>query len=102
MPRREEVIRVIFRAVDELNREMPEERRLEKSADAALFGRQSVLDSLGLVSLIVAVEQKIEDEFGISITLADERALSRSESPFLTIGTLADYICELSGEDQSG
>ena len=50
------------------------------------------MDSLGLVNLIVSVEQNIEDDFDVSITIADERAMSQKHSPFRTVGTLADYI----------
>jgi acyl carrier protein len=38
------------------------------------------------------IEQNIEDEFDVSITIADEKAMSQKRSPFRTIGTLADYI----------
>ena len=57
-----------------------------------IYGDNSQLDSLALVSLIVAVEQNIEDEFGISITLADERAMSQENSPFRSVRSLADYV----------
>ena len=57
-----------------------------------LFGKSSFIDSLTLVSLIVDVEQKLVEEFGISVTIADERAMSQEKSPFQTIGTLADYV----------
>jgi acyl carrier protein len=64
-----------------------------------LFGRMGIFDSLGLVSLIVDVEQKIED-YGISIILGDERAVSQKHSPFRTVQSLADYICLLIDEQQ--
>ncbi len=57
-----------------------------------LFGAESLLDSLGLVTLIVDIEQGIEDQFGISITIANERAMSRTKSPFRNIQTLIEYI----------
>ena len=59
-----------------------------------LFGEDGVFDSMGLVSLIVAVEQEIEDRFGKAVALADERALSRSSSPYRTVETLAYYAAE--------
>lgn len=90
--KRERVIQAMFSAVDEINEELPKEEQLEKSIDTVLFGRSGKLDSLGLVILIVATEQKIEEEFGVTITLADERAMSQNNSLFKTIGTLADYI----------
>lgn len=56
-----------------------------------LFGKEGILDSMGLVSLIIAVEQAIEDRHGVSVALADEKALSQTSSPYRTIGTLAEY-----------
>ena len=60
--------------------------------NSVINGDNSQLDSLALVSLIVAVEQNIEDEFGISITLADERAMAQENSPFRSVRSLADYV----------
>ena len=81
---------------------MPEEGRLKKSIETYLYGRKSNLDSLGLVNLIVAVEEKISDEFQALLTLADERAMSQKRSPFKTIGTLAEYISTLLEEHEDG
>jgi acyl carrier protein len=63
--------------------------------ELTLLGPGSALDSLGLVTLIVDVEQRLADEYDVSITLASENAMSRRQSPFRTVGTLADYITEL-------
>ena len=86
------IIDLIFDTIDKFNNEYSDELQLEKSSHTALLGQGSKLDSLGLINLIVAVEQNVEDEFGISITLADERAMSQEVSPFRTVGSLADYI----------
>ncbi len=61
----------------------------------ALIGRAAVLDSFGLVNLILDVEQRLQVECGVSVVLADERAMSQKHSPFLTVDTLASYICRL-------
>ena len=63
-------------------------------AETRLFGKEGALDSMGLVTLIVAVEQAIEDEFDESVALADEKALSRGRSPYRTVATLAEYAAE--------
>jgi acyl carrier protein len=63
-----------------------------------LIGRQSVLDSLGLVNLLVDLEQKIEEKYECLITLADERAMSQKSSPFRTVQSLTDYVCMLINE----
>ena len=86
------IIDLIFDTIDKFNNEYSDEIQLEKSSHTALLGQGSKLDSLGLINLIVAVEQNVEDKFDITITLADERAMSQGISPFRTVGSLADYI----------
>ena len=92
MVSRDKIIQTIFDVIDELKQQVPVIQHLDKSVDTVLFGQSGQLDSLGLVNLIVATEQKIEEEFGVAMTLADEKALSHESSPFRTIGTLVDYI----------
>ena len=84
-----------------MNEQLPKGRTLEKSPQTILFGKGGQLDSLGLVSFIVEVEQKIEEELGVSITLADERAMSQKSSPFLTLQTLSEYVSLLLKEDDT-
>jgi acyl carrier protein len=59
--------------------------------DTPLFGRDGLFDSLGLVSLVLAVEEAIEDNHGAVVSLADARAMSQTRSPFRTIGSLVEY-----------
>ena len=47
---------------------------------------------MGLVTFLVDLEQKIEDEFDLDITIADEKAMSLKNSPFRTVSTLKEYI----------
>ncbi|HAJ36040.1 MAG TPA: hypothetical protein DCL15_10130 [Chloroflexi bacterium] len=63
-----------------------------------LIGRASVLDSMGLVTLIVEVEQRLEADHDLVVVLADDRAMSQTRSPFLSVGTLADYVMQLAAE----
>jgi len=60
----------------------------------ALIGTEARLDSLGLVNLIVLIEEKIQQGFGVGVTLVDERAMSQSKSPFRTLGSLAEFVEE--------
>jgi acyl carrier protein len=62
--------------------------------DTPLYGDKGLLDSLDLVTLVMAVEQEVETQFGVSLTLADEHALSRKHSPFRTTRSFAEYIEE--------
>ena len=88
----ENIVTAIYRAVDWMNGELPPDRQLIKAPETRLLGSQSVLDSMHLVSLIVAIEREVEDIFGVILTLVDERALSMKESPFRSIQSLANYI----------
>ena len=72
---------------------------LELGEELKLFGGEGLLDSLGLVNLIVSIEEAIEDKFDKSIILADEKAMSRRTSPFSRVSYLVDYIFELINTD---
>jgi acyl carrier protein len=71
------------------------------SEETALFGPEGILDSLGLVALIVDVEEAIVERSGVAITLGDDRAVSQRSSPFRTVGSLAEYIATLAGTAHS-
>ena len=59
--------------------------------DTILFGKEGVLDSMGLVTLIIAVEQEIEDKYERTAGLADEKAMSQARSPYRSVATLAAF-----------
>ena len=69
--------------------------------DTVLVGNDAVIDSLGVVALIVEVEQRIEGEHGISLTLANDKAMSARNSPFRTVGVLADHCVAMAQEAAS-
>ena len=73
----------------------------EPDAETALFGAKGLFDSVGLVSLVVAVEQTIEDELDVSISLVDERAMAQESSPFRTVASLAAYAAKLVAEQSA-
>ena len=98
----EKILTAIYRAVNSMNAELPPDRPMSKTPGARLLGSQSVLDSLHLVNLLITIEREVEDAIGVTLTLANERALSMKESPFRTIESLANYIGLLISETQSG
>lgn len=72
----------------------------EPGPDTPLMGPDALFDSLGLVSVVLAVEEAIEDRHGVSITLASERALSEEHSPFRSVGSLSRYALRLVEEQR--
>ena len=95
MGNEQEIIKIIYNAIDQINEELPKNNRIEKKMDATLFGREGKLDSLGLVNLIVAVEEGISDKYDKFITIANEKAMSLKNSPFRNVQTLSEYILSL-------
>ena len=88
---REKIVQQILKAAEEMNEQLEKKIPVEMGVDAPLFGPGAALDSLGLVSVVVAVEQSLADEFEVELSLASDRAFAQKNSPFRTIGSLADY-----------
>jgi hypothetical protein len=59
-----------------------------------LFGADAKLDSMQIVSFVADVEEVVNERFSTQLILADERALSRSKSPFRHLTALAGYVAE--------
>lgn len=91
---KQRVEQIVLNAIRTTNLAREPENRVAESADAALYGGGSPLDSLGLVSLVIEVEEMLRDE-GLDVTLSDERAMSQKRSPFRSVPMLVEYICSL-------
>jgi acyl carrier protein len=59
--------------------------------DTSLFGVGGALDSIGLVSVVIELEQKLSDLSGHDVSLMNDRAMSRTHNPFRTPRALAEY-----------
>lgn len=92
---REQISKIVFNSIQKYQDEFDQIIDLSEGEKTRLFGGNGQLDSLGLVSLVVKIEEDIEQELGVTLVLADEKALSRRTSPFSRIGHLIDYIEEL-------
>src|SRR5206468_3230523 len=68
-PMKSELVSLIVKAVREVGELGSAPLPPTMDGETPLFGREGFLDSLGLVTLMVAVEQAIEDELGVSVSL---------------------------------
>lgn len=84
--------KVLLEALNELREEGGHKPITEVDSELVLYGEGGILDSLGLVSLIVDLESRVEEETGRVVTLADDRAMSARRSPFRTMGSLAEHL----------
>lgn len=100
MAAKSKIIEIIYENIDEINEQNG--INIPKDINARLFGRESELDSLGLVNLIINIEEKVNEVYNTSITIANEKAMSQKNSPFRTVETLAEYVDLLIKEEQNG
>lgn len=87
----DELVQMIIETTREIASDQGIDVGATLNADTRLFGEGGLLDSMALVSLVVAVEQAIEERHGVPVALADEKALSQRSSPYRTVGSLAAY-----------
>lgn len=92
----------ISAAIDRLNPILPPDRQIKTvTTDTVLFGAGSSLESIALVMLLAEVEAVVMEEAGVAITIADDRAMSQKQSPFRSVGTLAEYVATLLEEENA-
>lgn len=89
---REVVVGEIYQALSRINELRDPEQRIACAETTVLYGSEGALDSLGLVSLIMDVEQAINERTGGSLVLADAQAMSERRNPFRDVRSLADYV----------
>jgi len=90
------ILELVLEAVKEIGEDQECEALIEASEDTRLFGEH--LDSMGIVFLTTDLEQKISEELGVDLVLADERAMSQKTSPFRNVTTLVKYTQTLIDE----
>nr|WP_319393019.1 hypothetical protein [uncultured Desulfobacter sp.] len=83
----------IVACIERLNMGLVESGQITIEPDHVLFGEGSHLDSMGLLNLLMDLEDGFDDQ-GIQITILDDHALSQKNSPFRTISGLSQYILE--------
>ena len=94
----ERILRTIFEVVNEVNKMLPEERRLQKLSDTFLAGDSGNLDSLGLINFIVELEGGLQKDFGLTMNLIE--LLEMPEEPMKSVDRLAKFIkAQANGEE---
>jgi hypothetical protein len=95
---RQNLIAVMVQRLQEVLVEESVETMIQADPASPLLGPDAVISSLALVSYILDIEALVAEHFDdAEVTLVSESALSRRNSPFRTIETLADYVFELLG-----
>ncbi|GAC23527.1 hypothetical protein GMES_1228 [Paraglaciecola mesophila KMM 241] len=94
----DEIQSLVFAALELTNQSREDDAQVPISPETALFGKQGHLDSMGLVALLIDIEDMLLDQ-DIQVSLSDERAMSAANSPFKNVSSLVEHIDKLlSGE----
>jgi len=88
----EKVQRIVGESIAELNAQRTEDSQLSFDENFILFGEGGRLDSLGLVQLIVALEQRCESDFGVRPNLTTNLEQMEENPPFSSIKNLCLYL----------
>jgi acyl carrier protein len=91
-PSIQEIVNIIYLSIDEINELQPQNKRVPKSMESVLLGQESALDSLGFINFVVTLEQKIQEKFGIEISLTEDEEFTRVNSSYRTVDSLARFL----------
>ena len=98
---RAQILTLILNRLRVLGEELGKPTLVQATEQTRLFGDKADLDSMGLVTLIADLEYDVQKQFGRSVSLVDEKAMSRLTSPFRRVDYLTDYLVELLNTAQS-
>lgn len=92
-----EILAAIYDVIREFNGQLPPDRRLVCAPETVLVGDGGVLDSLGLINLLVLLEDVLSAHVGVRVVLLDELHMSAVDGPFRTVGSLANHVAAQRG-----
>lgn len=73
----------------------------EVTSKSRIYGGDSPLDSMAVVSMIVDLESRLAEELDFEISIVDERAMSQMGNPFRDVPSIVDYLLVLYQENQN-
>ncbi len=94
------ITEIVLNSIHTLGEIEDKQEFLNPDENMRLFGGAGIMDSLNIVMLIAEIEDQIFEELDVSITLADDRAMSQKTSPFRSVKSLVKYINTLISEQQ--
>lgn len=86
---------IVFAAIAAVNEEIPGQNQIEADDRTPLAGPGSGLDSLRLINLVVHVEDGIEQNYGLQVSLTDSPDLFDAGGPLATTGEFIGHVAVL-------
>jgi len=88
--------RIIFQAIDRVNEVLLEENMVSKEPATVLLGQGAVLDSMGFVNFVVALEEELAQTTGLQLNLVEALNTPGTDVPEqTTVGELTGFLLRL-------
>src|SRR5688572_3385540 len=95
---KEEILEIVYTAIDDFNEMQDEDEQLEKQPGAILFSRpgyteKGVLDSMGIVNLLISIDEALDsDQRTVDLSFDINHILENKEQILHNIDSLVNHI----------
>ncbi len=89
------VEKIVIGALKEHGESTENEGLKNPTPETRLFGKRGLLDSLGMINLVLELEELLFETYGVNVVIANEKALSQKRSPFRDVNSLVNYTTSL-------
>ena len=87
-----DILNIIYKSFDQIVSDLNPDDLIEKSEQTIIYGPSSIFDSLGLANFLLTVEKATLQKYGVELCLVDEAIHISDANPFLTMGSLAEFV----------
>lgn len=92
MPTPSTIEQLVLGLLTRMNDDLPAAERVIWDGSTPILGDGGMLDSLGMANFLVQVEEAVEDEFGISLSLSDQDLMELFEESSLTVSDFSSSL----------
>ena len=94
MPNQEKIIELIINYINQNRKLLNVPNELIPDMNTKIFGSGGILDSIGLVHLIVFLEKNLKNLGCPKVVLVSSKTMSSKNSPFQDVNSLASFVVE--------
>jgi hypothetical protein len=90
---RDQIERIVFQAIDSVNEMLLDDNAVPKEPTTILLGQGAMLDSMGFVNFIVALEEILAEETGLTLNLVEQLNVPGNYVPKeATVSTFVEFV----------
>jgi len=86
----EKIEKIIYSTINKINDDLGVDIKTDDNSD--LVGGQSPLDSLGVITFLMELENNLEENLNIELTLVNDDVLSNENTPLKNIKSLKKHL----------